>query len=257
MIPLLSRLLAEVPDGEVVDVRIGVRWTAVVVRVEGELRCGLSSTLGLPNNHGVSFRVAQAGRLTQISGSEIAALACEREQPMLASIGVAAINALLPDPTPRLFVDGNAADIITKCGMDKRVAITGHFPFIPQLRSKVAELHVLSLEPSDDDLPAEAAPEILPCADVVAITGQALINQTMDQLLDLCPSGAIVIVLGPSTPLSSVLFEYGVDYLCGSIIQDRDKVLRAVSEAGSFQQVHHAGVRLVTMENMTATRSAA
>ncbi len=254
--PLLHEILNEVSDGKVVDVRIGLRWTAVVMDVAGELRCGLSSTLGLPNGHDDKFRLEQAGRITEISGLEIAALADEREHPMLASIGVAAINALLPDPDPGLCMDGSAADIIAKCGVEKRVAIVGHFPFVSQLRSKVEELHVLSLAPSGRDLPADAAPEILPYVDVVAITAQSLINHTMEDLLDLCSPGAIVIVLGPSTPFSDVLFGYGVDYLCGSIIEDRDNVLKAVSEAGNFQQVHQAGVRLVTIESVHAASSA-
>jgi len=254
-LPLLREILAEVSDGKVVDVRIGLRWTAVVMDVAGELRCGLSSTLGLPNGHEDKYRLEQAGRITEFSGLEIAAFAEEREQPILASIGVAAINALLPDPEPGLCMDESAADIIAKCGLEKRVAIVGHFPFVSQLRSKVKELHVLSLKPSGRVLPADAAPEILPYVDVVAITAQSLINHTMEDLLDLCSPGVIIIVVGPSTLFSDVLFGYGVDYLCGSVIEDRDNVLRAVSEAGNFQQIHQAGVRLVTIESTDAADS--
>lgn len=56
---------------------------------------------------------------------------------------------------------------------------------------------------------AEAASDLIPQADVVAITGSALINHTLDRLLSLAKRQATVPVLGPSTPLSPVLFEYG------------------------------------------------
>ena len=42
---ILSELLATIPEGNVLDVCIGLHWTAVVVEVEGEHRCGLASTL--------------------------------------------------------------------------------------------------------------------------------------------------------------------------------------------------------------------
>jgi len=54
-------------------------------------------------------------------------------------------------------------------------------------------------------------------------------------------------VLGPSTPLSPVLFDYGVDLLCGSIVTDIEPVLRAVRQGANFRQVHKAGVQLICM----------
>ena len=46
---LLAQLLDPLPDGEVVVVRIGLHWTAVVVEVDGARRCGLCSTLFAKN----------------------------------------------------------------------------------------------------------------------------------------------------------------------------------------------------------------
>ena len=42
---------------------------------------------------------------------------------------------------------------------------------------------MLELAPRGDDLPSEAAPELIPTADVVAITGTTLLNRTFEGLV--------------------------------------------------------------------------
>jgi hypothetical protein len=243
---LIDELLTVLPDGLVQDVRVGTLWTAVVVEVEGGRRCGLASTLrDAEHHHGDRPAVQDAGRLTERSARDLAGLA-RSESLMEAAIGMAAINALLPS-YPERWVDLNAEEVIARYGIGKKVALVGHFPFVPRLRERVGRLWVLEQRPGPGDLPAEAAPDIVPQADVVAITGTILINHTFDGLLALCRPEALVLVLGPSTPLSPILFEYGVHILSGSVVEDVEAVLRAVSQGANFRQVHRQGVRLVTM----------
>jgi uncharacterized protein (DUF4213/DUF364 family) len=161
---------------------------------------------------------------------------------------MATINALLPRQKEQ-WQDLNAGEVIAHHGAGKRVALIGHFPFIPQLREQVGALWVLEQRPAGGDLPAKAATEVIPRADVVAITGTTLLNHTFEGLLALCRRDAVVLVLGPSTPLSPLLFEYGVHLLSGSIVEDVEAVLQAVSQGANFRQVHQYGVRLVTMKN--------
>ena len=94
------------------------------------------------------------------------------------------------------------------------------------------------------DLPAGAAEEILPQAEVVGITGTSFINHTADNLLDLSRN-SFVIMLGPTTPLSSVLFDYGVDVLAGVKVIESGKTIRFISEGAIFSQVE--GLKLVTL----------
>ena len=89
---------------------------------------------------------------------------------------------------------------------------------------------------------------VIPRAEVVAITGTTLLNHTFAQLMNLCRPQTLVLVLGPSTPLSPVLFNYGVHLLSGSVVENIEAVLQAVSQGANFRQVHRQGVRLVTME---------
>ena len=62
-----------------------------------------------------------------------------------------------------------------------------------------------------------------------------------------CRPGALVIVLGPTAPLSPVLFDYGVDVISGSRVVDVEAVLRYISQGATFKQVKRHGARLLTM----------
>jgi uncharacterized protein (DUF4213/DUF364 family) len=244
---VIDDLLAVLPDGPVRDVRIGAFWTAVVVEGKGRRRCGLASTLREEDHHhdgGAAVR--DAGRLTERSARELARLARSKSL-MEASIGMAAINTLLPGQEAQ-WMDLNAEAVIAQHGAGKRVALVGHFPFIPRLRGCVGTLWVLEQQPRGEDLPADAASEVIPQADVLAITGTTLINRTFDELMALRRPEALVLVLGPSTPLSPVLFDHGVHLLSGSVVEDVEAVLRAVSQGANFRQLHRQGVRLVTMQ---------
>jgi uncharacterized protein (DUF4213/DUF364 family) len=56
-----------------------------------------------------------------------------------------------------------------------------------------------------------------------------------------------VLALGPTTPLSPVLFDYGVSIASGAVVQQIDAVLRHVQQGANFRQVRRAGVRLVNI----------
>lgn len=241
---LNSKILNSLPDGKVVQVSIGLHWTAVVLDVAGELRCGLASAFTSSLSHG-EVDVPLAGKLQAFSALELAAL-IDAPQLATASIGAAAINALLPRQ-PDTWQEINAEEVIANHGKGKSVALVGHFPFIPRLAQRVGDLKVLELNPRPGDLPAEKTEEVIPAAQVVAITGSTLLNHTLDGLLQLCSPQALVILLGPTTFLSPIMFEHGIDLLCGAVVTEIEPVVKAVQQGGNFRQVHHAGVRLVSI----------
>jgi uncharacterized protein (DUF4213/DUF364 family) len=245
---LLDALLATLPAGKILDVRVGAFWTAVVAEVNGVARCGLAATLHNVANHHHTDQpdVRDAGDLIARDARALAELA-RASSRLEASIGIATINALLPK-RDEWWVNLNAEEVIAREGAGRRVALVGHFPFVPRLRERVGTLWVLEEQPHGDDLPASAATEIIPQADVLAITGTTLINHTFDALMALRRADALVLVLGPSTPLSPILFDYGVHILSGSIVEDVEAVLRGISQGANFRQLHRLGVRLVTMQ---------
>lgn len=244
---VIEDLLAMLPDGKLIDVRIGVFWSAVVVEVEGRRRVGLASNVHSGGHqHGQQTEVDAAGLLMELSGGTLAGLA--RSKSLLeASVGLAAINALLPRHEER-YVELNAEHVIAKRGEGKRVAVIGSFPFLKRLRDSVGSMAVMDLRPDKGDTPPEAAAEVLPKADVVVLSATSLINRTFEGLISSCSQNSLIIMLGPSTPLSPVLFEHGINILAGSIVEDEAAILRAVSQGATFRQMHPLGVRVVTME---------
>ena len=224
-------------DAPVRQILVGAFWTGVVVDTQ-PARCGLASTLRAETG-GPWPPVVRAGRLLERSGRELAEL-LRSDRILEASIGTAALNALLEvDESP--LTEANAEQLILERGSGRRVAIVGHFPFIERVRVASADCWVLELHPSSGDLPASRAPEILPQADVVALTGTSLINHTFDQLVGLCRPDAFVLLLGPSAPLTPRLFEAGVDAISGTRVRDPELVLRSVGQGATFRQIKRAG----------------
>ena len=242
---ILDALIANLPeDISVRSVLVGAHWTVVCSR-----HCGMAATLISSHPHGHK-QVRDVGRLHQKSARELAELAHSSEL-MEASIGVAAINSML-DVDESTAREINASEELASRGRGKNVALVGHFPFVPQLRQSVGQLWVIEQNPKEDDYPAEAAPDLIPQADIVAITSSAIINHTLDGLLALCPPQATVMLLGPSTPLSPIFFDYGVNILSGIQVVDEAAVFRTVGQGASFRQVE--GVKLLTFVHEKETK---
>ncbi len=244
---LASRLQQELLPGRILAVQVGFSWTAVLAEAEDGIRCGLAATLSNPElMHHIRPAVRQAGHLHELDYRELAAL-CESDSFTEVAIGMATINALLPR-NPGQWVELNAEDYLIQHGAGKNVAVIGHFPFNQRLAEPAKNVWVLELNPREGELPAEAAPDILPQADFVAITATTLINKTFDGLIALCRPEAVVIMLGPSTPLSPTLFDYGIKILSGTIVVDTEAALLGLRQAASLHQLRQAGcVRLVSI----------
>lgn len=239
IVALMDDLLATIiGDSPVYDIRVGPFVTAVLSR-----NAGLAATV-IPAHvpHGTPA-MPGAGALPRSSARYLAELA-RTENSLQRSVGVATLNSMLTIDDRRC-VEINAGDLLIDKGKDKRVALIGHFPFASRLRQTARHLDVLELHPDSEDVAAEMAPELVPQADIVAITGSALVNGTIESLLALCRPTSTVMVLGPSTPLSPVWFEHGVHIVSGAQVVQADAALRSVSEGAIFRQVR--GVRLLTL----------
>jgi len=156
---------------------------------------------------------------------------------------MATINSLI-DIDESKCIEKNAFEIILEKGKGKNVAVVGHFPWIPKLRERIKNFWVLEQRLREGDLPAKEADRILPQCDVVGITGTSFINHTIEGLLSLC-KGAYVLLVGPTSPLSPILFDHGIDTICGSKVIDVEKVTRSISEGATFKEI--SGVKLLTM----------
>jgi uncharacterized protein (DUF4213/DUF364 family) len=166
------------------------------------------------------------------------------ESILEAAIGMAALNSFV-EIDDSLCLELNAADLIVEKGRGKRVAVVGHFPFVPRVRKEAKELWVIEKNPREGDVATIHADSLIPNADVVAITGTALTNHTLERLIGLCAPHAYVVLVGDTVPLTPVLFEHGVRALSGTRVVDAGLVLRCVSQGANFRQIR--GTKRLTM----------
>ena len=233
---ILDNLISSLSKDSIVhEVHACAFWTIVVSR-----NCGMASTFR--EEHPYHGAVRGVGSLTGKSALELAEYA-RSDNLLEASIGMAAINSLI-DIDEAKCIEENAFDILLREGADKNIAVVGHFPGVPRLRSIARKLWVIEQRPAEGELPAEAAEEILPKANVVGITGTSFINHTIEKLLGMSKN-SFVVLIGPTSPLSPVLFDYGVDVIGGVKVVEPEKTIRSISEGAIFRQV--AGVKLLTM----------
>jgi uncharacterized protein len=230
---------------DVRDIRQGIFHTGVLTR-----NCGLAATLPRDALRQEPPMVKEPGSLLDKTPLELAQLAYS-QSILEASVGMATINSLL-EIDENSCIELNAAELIMEKGKDKRIAVVGHFPFIPRVRKNAKRLWVIEKNPREGDFGEAEADNLIPQADVVAITGTSLTNHTLDHLLGLCSPDAYVILLGDTAPLSPIFFDYGVDALSGTKVVDPDLALRCVSQGATFRQIR--AVKRLTMMKQGGTK---
>ena len=234
---VLDDLIASLDkDSTVREVYSCVLWTAVMTR-----NWGLASSFR--EEHPYHGRVRDVGRLRGKPALELAAYA-KANNLLEASIGMATINSLIDIDETRCSNE-NAGDILAQKGMGKNIAVVGHFPFTPKLKDIAKNLWVIEQRPSGEDLPAEAAKDILPQADVIGLTGTSLTNHTFPRLMKLC-QGKFVVMVGPTSPLSPILFDYGVDVISGIKVVQPERMVTCITEGAMFKQIE--GLRYLSMK---------
>jgi len=230
-------------DTEVVDVRIGLGYTAVTLQ-NGST--GLSMTLREHATKGCTV-LESTKPLSGRSVSELLGLIVSKD-PIEAGIGLASANALVNRMRDE-FQDGNIKEHLQLEAHD-RVGMVGHFrPLVKEIKTQVRSLTVFEHipQPEGDVLPATFAKDLLPECDVVLITATAIINQTMDELLLASKDCRIVAVVGASTPMLHEAFtDTPVCLLSGVVVNNGPEVQRIVSEGGGMRsfKLHVSRVNL-------------
>jgi uncharacterized protein len=233
---LLNRLISDIEEAKVEEVIVGVH--SVLVKTKDAF--GIASTI---KYCGHNINVRNAGELETLILKELAEYALS-DNLLEASIGMAAINCGL-SKTIEKFWQINAKDIILERGRNKTLGIIGHFPFLEDQRDEYKECYIFEKFPQEGDLKESDIPEFLPKVDVAAITGTSITNHTFDGILDHLPKVSYNILLGPSTPLSPILFDYGMDMVSGTLVRDYELVKKHVLQATPTR--HLKGVDMISL----------
>ncbi len=235
---LIERLVEEVRapamETPLKGVWVGLSWTVVESRY-----AGMSHTY----KTGRKVTIENEGRLDEEPLFALVERALSWE-PLEASIGLAAINSLLA----ALAAGGSSGSVnplIERLARGRTVTIIGRFPFNDRVSAIAERAYKLEIDPGPGELPAPAAESVIPASDLLVVTSTALINHTLQRLLELA-SDCFVILLGPSTPFSPLLFEYGVDILAGVEVHQCDELVRTVTQgAKTFRRLDGVTPRMM------------
>lgn len=238
---IYDELITSVPQSLTVrDCMVGLHWTLVRSEV------GLGAAMTVKGGQGGKEFADLVGMPLQ----ELAAW-IKSWNMVEASMGQAAINAALnrveniEKLTGSPFAKTNSPEQANGFAEflpalhGKKVAVIGHFPKIEEL-GKICQLSILERNPQENDYPDPACEYILPQQDVVFITGTAFINKTMPRLLEVSRPARIVLI-GPSVPISPVLFKYGVDTIASTVLLDEERCWRAVQQGGKMNLFRNGG----------------
>lgn len=257
-------LRARIPDPHLVaeDVRVGVFYTAVQLS-SGHVGVaftprGLLDTVCCPKS---AASAPPAGRLSGRSAWELAGYATS-SVPLRRAVGIASLNALSSLAVDRFGTPGGSlvrgVDALesARVGAEDRVAMVGAFaPYIRALKGRVKELQVVDRHPEalrEDERdfwrPPEQADRVLQDATVVLITGSALVEGGVDELLQASKSARRVVLAGPTTALWPVpFFARGVHMLAGIRVLDGPRLVRVVGEGGSGYFFEDAAEKVVVV----------
>ncbi len=227
-------------DSTIKKVQIGIHWTAVVSN-----GCGLASTLCEPPPHHDN-QVRDVGRLHKKSAAELARNVLS-SRLLEACVGLATINSLI-EINEDQCAPINAFDIIAEKGKNKNIGIIGHFPFTPKLKQQAKQFWVFEKRLQEGDLPESEIKEMLPQCDVIGISATTLINHSLENILKYCRADAFKVMLGASTPMLPLLFDYGLDVLSGCKVTDADAAIKSISQGATFKQIN--GIKLLSMRSV-------
>jgi len=188
-----------------------------------------------------------AGTLAGRDAWELALFATSTA-PLRRSVGVATLNALSALAIERHGTPGghverglDALDAAEIRPHDQVVMVGAFTPFVKKLKGNVASLRVIdnhpeSLKPEEIGIwcsPYKTA-EVLAGANVVIISGSALVEGDLDALLLAATNARRVVLAGPTaSPWPSTFFESGIDVLGGLRVLDAPKIMQIVAEGGS------------------------
>ncbi len=145
---------------------------------------------------------------------------------------------------------------------DDYVILVGAFvPVLKSLKRRGKPFGILELNPSvlyPDELPflisSEQRDEKLAQADLIIATGTTLINDTLEGLLKFRKSSARVVVMGPTAScLPDAFFRRGVSLVGGVRVDDPDRVLDVIAEAGSGFHFFDQGAERIVIQRVSAT----
>lgn len=241
---LKSRLGDTIEELYISDVRIGLYLTAVRLSDDS-----IGTSSNLCSNDPVCLKNNRDyGDFTplKIKGKKvIEIMRIQKQSDIISSLRTAVLNAIASRAVlTRDFKILESCDPIQLLDLTPRKTITivGAFhSYIQKILHTgnslfVLELNENALRPDEKHyfVPANDFKRVIPASDIVIITGQTIVNSTIDELISSIKPGTQVIIAGPSSGiLPDVLFNNKVNIIGTVRITKPDILFELVSQGGS------------------------
>ena len=154
------------------------------------------------------------------------------------AVGVATINAVLK---PDKYEEGDVLDFLSIKEDDVAVMVGYMKPLVDKLTNKVRKLYVVERKTRNEAVyPDWAANILIPKADVVIISGTAVVNKTVDHLLSLSRKAREVAIVGPTTPLAPTVFKKRrVTLLSGVMVTNPKRAMKVIAQGGGTRNLRN------------------
>jgi len=226
------------------DIRIGIYLTAVRLS-DGSIGTAATLSGGHPFCKKGDRDFGDLSPL-KIRGLKVAGiLESEKSSPVISSVKTAVLSALssemIDSGNYKIIDDCDPVDLIDLTPV-KTITVIGAFQsYIRKITGTGNKLYVLELnenalppEQKKYFVPSKDSGTILQESDIIIISGQTLVNGTLDDLLKEIPSKSEVILTGPSgNIIPDILFRNKISIIGGIRITDPDKLFDIVSEGGA------------------------
>jgi hypothetical protein len=117
----------------------------------------------------------------------------------------------------------------------KRIVVIGRYPGLEHFAaSHQLDMVVVERQPVEGDLPDVASEYLLPDAEWVFLTATTIPNKTFPRLAELSRN-ATTVLMGPTTPWIPDLYHFGMDYLAGVEVVDKDALQKTVTQGGGVR----------------------
>ena len=208
---LYQDLALGVADDEVRTIAVGSRW----IMVEGPHGSGMAY---LPRSPKELF--PRLGVLQRQGLRKLAELSRSWD-PAEMALGVAAINAHY-NRTDLTLRAGNGVKALPH--HSGRVVVIGAFPGLSDILPHSA---VIETDPRPGEFPIVAMDTLLPGCGSAVVNSSALVNRSLPRILRLADNAPVALI-GPATPLTERLHDYGINVLGGLVVHDPQGLAAAI-----------------------------
>ncbi|BDR92974.1 hypothetical protein Vsou_20670 [Vulcanisaeta souniana JCM 11219] len=207
---------------------------------------GLGEFLGIAYTPAEDLRAGEVGVVPRVE--ELPELVVNLDS-LVRALGIALINAISHYLVMREGFRLSQGDLKSEILRFVKPPCTACFvgsitPVAEALRGRCS---VYQLERRSDlrhgSYPDVDAPLIIPRCDILVITGSAMVNNTIDQLLAMRRGGAVTVLSGPTAATyPSVLHGLGIDVIGSSLVKEPRSVIELLKLGAGYRLLDRKGL---------------